>query len=93
MNEELVNLELQIKNTINGLKDNENETVFYVVYNDKSHLLTSIGKGTYHSIGYALFQLACEDDDFASIIETVSERILDMKKKLKEEEANIAKLN
>jgi len=80
MNEELVNLELQVKNTINQLKDNKNETIFYLVYNDKTHLLTSIGKGTYHSIGYALFQLACEDEDFASIIETISERLSDMNK-------------
>ena len=80
MNEELVNLELQVKNTINRLKDNENETVFYLAYNDKTHLLTSIAKGTYHSLGYALFQLACEDEDFASIIETISERLSDMNK-------------
>lgn len=80
MNEKLINLELQVKNTIDQLKDNQNETIFYVVYNDKTHLLTSIGKGTYHSIGYALFQLACEDEDFASIIETISERLSDMNK-------------
>jgi hypothetical protein len=92
--EQLEEMDSKILAAVKGFPFDENNAIFYLRYDftgDKIPLI--IRAQDSRNLGRALFQLACENDLIADTILRVSQSIVAMQEKLKQEEADRAKLN